>query len=69
MRRIITLQDVREAIQQAVETDGQYSYNICSCVLRLVDERWGRKQATKLIKEFNLTETYGIHALSGKPVR
>ena len=60
-QEISSIQDARDAIGRAIRTNGQYSHNICSCVLRIAADKWGNATANCLIDEFSLTATYGIH--------
>jgi len=47
-------------IQRALDQDGPYTHNICSINLRLIETFKGRKEANKVIDEFDLTELYNI---------
>ena len=65
--RIQSLEDCRDAINQAIEENGQFSHNICSCVLRIAADKFGTAQANALIDEFALDEVYSIHKQEEKP--
>lgn len=57
----ITIKQARKDIREAIRQRGQYSHNICSCVLRQVDEEHGREKANDLVDQFDLTGLFGIH--------
>lgn len=58
--KIETRAHARIEILEAILTNGPYTHNIISCVLRLVASRFGYRDANRLIADFNLTKLYGI---------
>lgn len=60
MNSNITRKKAREEIREAIEAHGPYTHNILSLILRQIANRFGTADAIKLIREFNLTERFGI---------
>lgn len=55
------VKEARESIQRAIDTEGQFSHNIISSVLRSVASRHGTRTANALVRDFALTALYGIN--------
>lgn len=62
----MTLEEAAEKIESAIEQDGQYSHNICSCVLRAVAKEHGQEAANDLIRAHSLDAIYGIRPIEGR---
>lgn len=56
-----TVQDCKDAIQNCIDHCGEYAHNIVSCTLRIVEEKFGREQANKIVREMELKKLFGIH--------
>ena len=57
---IETINDAKEKIERAIESNGQFTHNILGLILRKVDGLFGTKVANDLIDEYDL-EDYGIN--------
>lgn len=64
--RDIIMETARMTIEDAIETDGPYSHNICSLALSNVQEKLGTKYANRLVDEHGLTLRYGIKKVNLK---
>lgn len=56
----MTIKEAENKIAQAIETNGNFSHNICGIVLSGIAKEHGRKAANKLIDKFALDSIYGI---------
>ena len=63
MAKIInTLKDAEERIEELIDQVGRpHTHNLVGFVLRKVDEKFGRKEANRLIDHYDLDDLFGVN--------
>jgi hypothetical protein len=56
----IRLEELCEALTQAMTSKGGYTHNLVSAKLRVIAKEFGRETANEVVKDFGLTRRFGI---------
>ena len=58
------MKDARQKIEHAMDQAGPYTHNMITCVLQSVSKKFGYRYANDLVREFDLTDLYGIEEVN-----